>query len=732
MVSPLDKQQHDALTIIQPPRISVSPEGDAIEWASQGDYAGAQNYQVHSADPSNPYVARRLTSGWATSSAYPPPSLIEEPFIGFTASGVFSPDLSSESVCGTAHLTGTEEGPTIRCALRNPEGSWTGTPEYTDLTGANFAHGQEVGASRSVGDVVFYSERGHPFLSQDTSPVEGCGSVEGHCGGIYEETGTGTDSPGLQLVNVDSGGNMIGPENENAIGALPSEPSGSNYQAVSSDGSKVFFTAIPSGGVPTLYARVNGSETIAISQPPPSQCTGACAGAPPARAIYQGASASGARVFFTTTQPLVNGDTDEGNDLYEYDFTAAAEHRLVQVSGGGLGDLTPGAGAEVRGVVAVSEDGSHIYFVADGVLTSIPNALGQQASLGANNLYGYDAETGETRYIASLSEADRELWGFSLSVSGTSGQADLRLAQSTADGRYLVFDSFAKLITAGSEADTSGARQVYRYDFATGALVRVSVGHNGFADNGNVPGFNAVIGPVLGSDSQETEGASPSVNDSNRSISENGDTIAFVTAAQLQSTDIAGGANKSCTAGIIDVDGAGCEVYAWHECSQADCGNGQSGEVSMISDGQDPAGSVYAGMSATGSDIFFQTRTRLVAQDTDSLGDIYDARIDGGFAAPTPEPSCSGEACQGTQSSSPTFGTPGSQSFTGGGNQTAPPFKEVLEPETKPKSKPLTNAQRLAKALKQCRRDRAKARRVACEKASRKRLGPKPKAKGKK
>ena len=69
--------------------------------------------------------------------------------------------------------------------------------------------------------------------------------------------------------------------------------------------------------------------------------------------------------------------------------------------------------------------------------------------------------------------------------------------------------------------------------------------------------------------------------------------------------------------------------------------------------------------------------------------------------------------------------------MTGGSNQAAPPFKEVLEPKTKSKSKPLTNAQKLTRALKVCRRDRFKARRVACERASRKRFGPKPRAKRK-
>ena len=156
-------------------------------------------------------------------------------------------------------------------------------------------------------------------------------------------------------------------------------------------------------------------------------------------------------------------------------------------------------------------------------------------------------------------------------------------------------------------------------------------------------------------------------------------------------------------------------MYLWH-----------NGTVSLISDGQAPGVTEAPGMSASGSDIVFATTTRLVGQDTDNLQDIYDARIRGGFPAPPPEPSCSGEACQGSASSSPVFGTPGSQSFTGGGNLTPGPISfEVLgAKESKPKPTILTTAQKLAKALAVCKRDKSKSKRTKCEKEARKRYTP--------
>jgi len=568
---------------------------------------------------------------------------------------------------------------------------------------------ETIGASQNGEVYVFHGDKGIPFASADTSSLlENCNG-RGECGGIYEVTGVGTKSPALRLVNVEDNGNMIGPENGNAVGAVAgtSGSYGGVYQAISADGSKIFFTATPSGSVPTVYSRVNGTETVAISDPSPSECT-TCK-ATPSEGRYQGASANGEKVFFTTEQQLLNSDTDSESDLYEYAFDNPGGHKLVQVSGGGLGDLTPGSGADVQGVVAVSEDGSHIYFVAGGVLTSLPNGLGQTATNAADNLYAYDTDTGETKFVATLLESDKQLWGES-ELSGD-GTFDTHLAQTTPSGRYLVFDTSAELITSGSEAATSGAQQVYRYDSQNGKLIRVSTGHEGFAENGNAPGFDAVIAPA---NDRGRGGAEPTANESDKTISESGETIVFVTAAQLQSTDVAGGGNESCNNESPADSGAGCEVYVWHECEDASCAGGAAGEVNMISDGQDPNGTVYAGMSANGSDIFFQTRTQLVGQDADSLGDIYDARIDGGFPAPAPEPSCSGEACQGTQSSSPTFGTPGSQSFIGGGNQTARPFKPIYGAPIK---KGGTTTDLLKTALAKCKKLKG-AKRAPCEKAA--------------
>jgi len=746
MVSPLEKQSHEAFGPKFRASIPVSADGSAIAWVSVGDYADPGNNGIDGEiGPYNPYLAQRAPSGWTTRSGFAPRSLVENP--GHAGEddppyGVFSPDLSNEASCGSG-------GSLVACALREPSGSWLGTASYATLSGLPVSAPLIIlGAARDLSDLVFQTGNGERLLPSDTSscntPV--CASD----GGLYEITDLGGEAPDLQLLDVDNSGNMIGPESPTGIGAEPDVQGGTSYQAVSGDGSRIYFTATPtvsngfpsSTNVPTIFARVDGTSTVDVSNPSPSQCTRCTLEAEEGKpesseakpASFQGASADGSKVFFTTSQQLVNADTDETSDLYEYDFDKPAGQRIVQVSGGGAGDLTPGAGANGGAVVSMSEDGSHVYFVAVGELTTLPNGLGQTAIAGSPNLYGFDTETNQTKFVATLTAGDGILTGETTGGSGAGGGVTDRLAQTTPGGRYLLFDSFAKLITTGHEADTSGAQQVYRYDFQSGDLVRISISHEGFGNNGNSAGLNALIGfkPISISKYVHSSGALPAINDINRAITEDGSEVVFMTAEQLQA-DANSGSTPSCDfSSSTDneaVSSAGCQVYLWHECAGGRCADGESGVVNLISYGQGPAEGGLAAISGSGSDIFFETKSELVAQDTDELGDIYDAHIDGGFPAPTPEPSCSGEACQGASSGPPSFGSSGTSTFTAGGNLT--PGSTSFPPPEETKPKPLTRAQKLTKALKQCKTDKAKKKRLTCEKQARKQYAPIKKAKPK-
>jgi hypothetical protein len=76
--------------------------------------------------------------------------------------------------------------------------------------------------------------------------------------------------------------------------------------------------------------------------------------------------------------------------------------------------------------------------------------------------------------------------------------------------------------------------------------------------------------------------------------------------------------------------------------------------------------------SENGSDVFFLTSGQLVPQDTDSAGDIYDARIGGGFPETGLPPAwCVGDACQGPLSNPAPLLVPASATFSGPGNITS-------------------------------------------------------------
>jgi len=455
-------------------------------------------------------------------------------------------------------------------------------------------------------------------------------------------------------------------------------------------------------------------------------------------ATFEGASADGSKVFFTTQQQVLGSDTDRTADLYEFDFAKkeAGENPVIQISAGvpngPNADLTPGHGAEVQGVVRASSDGSHIYFVARGVLTTKSNSEGKKAGeAGKTNLYGYDTVTGETKFIANAPEAK------SFDIEEPSQQIEEkdedRLAQTTPDGRYLVFSSPAKL---AQDKNKEGVEAVYRYDFQTGELTWVShpapacgapdcapsvAGTEKEARIAARPGFHPQLaGAFADIEDWGTAITGLEVGEANgEAIDENdGEDIIFTTRQRLQANDVNEGEN----------------LYEWHcssECNKP-AGEGEApgeGTVHMISDGQDaeggvvehPGGAENGGtISANGKDIVFTTDSRLVGQDSDVLRDIYDARIDGGFPAPAVSPSCSGEACQGAASSSPSFASAPTSLLTAGGNLTSPGGGNLAFVVAKPTVE--TRAEKLAKALKAC-QGKSKKKRAACEAQARKKYG---------
>lgn len=552
---------------------------------------------------------------------------------------------------------------------------------------------------------------------------------------LYEYEGTGNSEP--VLVGVSNPEALHGsPRNHEAklisqCGTwLGSEESKDVYNAVSKRGGVVFFTAQQGGcenyetaatgsgpAVNELYARIDSSETVAISEPVlpggvagECQSTEPCHGAAPEEGVFQGASEDGQRVFFLSEQPLVDGAPATGEKLYEERLEGAGgDAHVAEVLDLSNQGAYAGVNPEVQGVVRVAEEGSRVYFVARGVLASEPDLslrLGHQVAQPAeDNLYVYEpdpAHSGQykTAFIAPLSSADGKDW---------SRTDSSRPVQATPDGGFLLFSSTANL----TPDDTSTVAQLFRYDAQTGELVRISVGQEGFNDDGNtsVQALSAKFPSTNYAGADNPVVTIPA-------MSSDGAYVFFESADGLTSRAL--DAQQISEETVIHKPAYAENVYEYHE-----------GSVYLISDGKDLSKEEGGGRStvklvgtdASGGDVFFTTADSLVAQDTNTGQDVYDARVHGGFPAPVLSPGCTGDACQGSLSGAPVLSSAGSLVQPGGGNLTP----SLPKPAVKPKPKSLTRAQKLANALKACRKKPRK-KRAGCKSQARKKYAS-PKAK---
>jgi hypothetical protein len=671
------------------------------------------------------YRVLRSTSSWSATPVEPPASQFEN-------DGTFATRLQDVSQDFAKALF--NEVPTSskaidrRLYIRQPDGSFaevgpmvppttvaSWTPTRGDVPEAYYQ-----GASRDLLHVFFGSTVGNRptnFLWPGDTTLSG--------ESLYEYVGTGNSVP--RLVGVDDAGHLIS-QCGTGLGHVENGSStDSAFNAISADGSVVFFTSVAAsvvcGGsgppVDELFARIDGAHTVAISEPSPNNgCTSsACLSAPLSGGRFEGASADGSKVFFTSTQQLLDQASEDntggdgadnqagakgcaftegpnGCNLYEYDFANPAGNNLVLLSGGD----SSGKGPQVQGVSRISQDGSHVYFVAKGVLTTAPSAQGHTAQAGADNLYVYEPDPAtpgqsKTVFIATLSAEDREDWGAS----------DTRSVDATPDGRFLLFPS-----TNDLTADASGGgSQFYRYDAQTGELVRVSIGESGFNNNGNTGDSYSIpfSSYVAGGNSVLLAGPQPTA------ISDNGEYVFFQSPAGLTPQAL----NDAPTAG----GSLAVNVYEYHE-----------GHVYLISDGRDRHEQFFSsttgltGTNSTGSDVFFTTADQLLPQDTNTQLDFYDARIHGGLPAPTIPAPCAGEGCRGASGSSPVFGAPASSTFSGVGNLSPTPTTTA-----KARTAAQIKAEKLAKALKACRAKHNKHQRAICEAQARKKYGPTHKAK---
>jgi hypothetical protein len=725
----------------------IAASGTRVMASSVQCFADAASCNAQEANGiGSPYAFTRTGTGWVATALSPPATALSRavPWEYSAQAGTALFNAPTEPF-GEEDFYGHEsDGSFVHIGPVTPPAAG---PSVDETPGRLGGHSQAV--SKDLSHVVW-----------ETTEGEGSWPFDGTSGGftVYEYAGVGNTQP--LLVGVTGGyeegknNNLISTCGTRLGGVVAGLPPGE----MSADGRTVYFTTageagcVGSGvnkGIPVpvaeLFARVNSegadARTVAISEPRALEVPHAagenldCVSAacvkstespvPPVTntnwrgAQFKGASADGSKVFFESPQQLTDqasedpnkGDSatinacpvahDSGCNLYLYDFSNPLGHQLVDVSAGD----TSGGGPRVQGTMAISEDGSHVYFVAKGVLSSNVNAIGRSAQDGANNLYVYERDEahpgGAVVFIAALPNADSEEW-----KQGTGAPANV-----TPEGRYLVFMSHGRL--TADDTSVSGAFQVFRYDAQDGGLVRISVGNDGFNDNGNRSATTPCGGVRCSEDALIAFGTTrPDLT-----MSDDGSYVFFQSPVGL-----APGALDDVE---IAKDGSGNPVYAenvyeWH-----------AGHVYLLSDGQDvsvdggqtahcadsESSVCLLGSDASGSNVFFSTADKLVGTDTDTALDYYDARICT-VASPciktaTPSlPPCLGEQCHGIPAAQLGAPSGGSLSFNGQGNiAPVPVVKTVTKKAVKCKRGFVKNKK--AKCVRSPKRKRSKVKKFA-------------------
>ncbi len=656
-VSPVDKNNSDvANAFAGSDNQQASVDGDRFFYDSVGAFPGAPSSVIASLQ----YLASRGASGWSTRAVGLPLTASHvPPGGGVDYSLPLSPDLS------TGVLRQAE--PALAAGAPGP-GIWNlyvgqlAAGSYQLVTNTTPPNQIGIGfdalfqgASTDFSHVIFGAN--DALTPEAPYPAYNLYEwVEGHLRLVGLIPTSGTSCTGAECIPAD--GSQAGGRAVTGAGTPVFA------HAISADGSRIVFSA--DEGFEHIYDRLNGTTTVDVSASQRTPSAGS------ASAHYQDASVDGSHVLFTSEGALTNDAVPgSGENLYDYD-----------VETGRLSDLTAANEVEFQGLAGISEDVSHVYFVADGVLAANSNSHSDTAIAGKPNLYLWHG--GQTTFIATLGGEDFHDWA----------EPEEPATRVTPDGAQFAFDSVASLTGYdNTDANTGNPdTEVFLYDAAANRLICASCDPSGARP----------IGP------SELHWAE-SVVYVPRNLSADGSRLFFTSRDALL---------PGATNGLWN-------VYEWEADGSGGCQSSadNSGCLYLISDGSGASNSYFADASESGNDVFFETGASLVGQDEDSFADLYDARVDGGFASqdkPVVPPACTSvEGCLSPLSEPPAQLGVASAELHGSGNLVTPPEAPTTAVK---KTAAQIRAEKLTKALKACKKEPRK-KRAKCQKQANKSFG---------
>jgi hypothetical protein len=388
------------------------------------------------------------------------------------------------------------------------------------------------------------------------------------------------------------------------------------YSGISSDGSVAVFSTkdqmVPGDTDQEVDVYVRSLDSILGEYVTRQVSLGPTGGNDTLPSVYNGISFDGDEVFFSTTEGMVAGDTDQSQDVYVRNLD---ENRTLLASAGDSSCAIQGCGNDEINASYVPDgavgDGGAVFFATSEPLvstdqdsssdiylrdveaeTTVLVSAGQVNGNGAfgavfraaddagevaffttsESLVTQDVDTATDIYARDLSAETTSL----VSVPGTCPDplppglnCDPTFGASSSDGSHVFFETVERL----SGADTDSSQDVY--DWSGGAPALASIGPDG--------GNGESIVTYAGS-------------------SGDGTIVYFQTSEQLDTT--------------ADTDSAQ-DVYqrSGGETTLVSAGEGGKGNENVLAS--------FSGASITGGVAFFRTAEALTAEDTDSAQDVY-------------------------------------------------------------------------------------------------------------
>ncbi len=390
MVSPPKKFGQEAAQVS-----AFTADGNRALFKSKAALAGTEGQQAFTGDR---YIATRGATGWILSPTSPPREFRIVGGAGAPAGGpyAFAPGLGEWALVGCTQSQRTAgEAQIFTGGLGGAFEELSPLLEPIDDSGAkdlfNFCTSLfPSGTAADLSATVFPINK----PSSAYFPEDPRGNEDPNSYVAFRDAG---GEPSVELLARDKDGKVWGGRCGARLGG-----GGPIQGSMSFDGSRLYFTTRPGQPYPDppvldpfdappcdtdnelrILERLETPSGPTITEILPR-------GPPEGDDRYQGASLDGSKVFVATPRKLTASDQDAsaqecsgtvgqslGCDLYLYDADLPEGERLIQASAGGSGDPDPGKGADVlSSITALSPDGSHVYFAAQGSSPPIPTRSG--------------------------------------------------------------------------------------------------------------------------------------------------------------------------------------------------------------------------------------------------------------------------------------------------------------------------------------------------------------------